>query len=424
MRISYLSRDDFPKNKSEIASDVAAGLTVAIVALPLAIGFAVTTGMSAASGITTAIIAGFVAALFGGSRYQVSGPTGAMTVVLIPIVTKYGPGAIPALGLMAGSLVVIAAVFRAGSIINRVPWAVVEGFTVGIALVIALQQLPLALDFPKGSGDRTYIVAWHTLQGAFSAGLNWKSIGAVIFTLLIKFNYPKLAHRYHFKFHIPASIIAIGLTTVASLGFHLKLHTIGDIPRSIGQWSGNLIDLTAVEHLILPAVLIALLAAIESLLSARVADGMVHAHGIEKYSPNKELVGQGLATITASLFGGMPATGAIARTSVNVRNQAKTRFSAMVHSFILLLIVLLFAPLVSSIPTAAIAGVLIGTSYRILNPASIRESLKTTFAEASVLIITAAVTLLVDLIWGIGIGIVAHFVAKLFSKYLKQGKIS
>lgn len=309
--------------------------------------------MSAASGITTAIIAGFVAALFGGSRYQVSGPTGAMTVVLIPIVTKYGPGAIPALGLMAGSLAVIAAVFKAGSIINRVPWAVVEGFTVGIALVIALQQLPLVLDFPKGSGDRTYIVAWHTLQGAFSAGLNWKSIGAVVFTLLIKFNYPKLAHRYHFKFHIPASIIAIGLTTVASLGFHLKLHTIA-----------------------------------------------------------------------ASLFGGMPATGAIARTSVNVRNQAKTRFSAMVHSFILLLIVLLFAPLVSSIPTAAIAGVLIGTSYRILNPASIRESLKTTFAEAFVLIITAAVTLLVDLIWGIGIGIVAHFVAKLLNKSIKQGKIS
>jgi SulP family sulfate permease len=200
------------------------------------------------------------------------------------------------------------------------------------------------------------------------------------------------------------------------VGLDLKLHTIGDIPRSIGKWSGNLIDLTAVEHLILPAVLIALLAAIESLLSARVADGMVHAHGIEKYSPNKELVGQGLATIVASLFGGMPATGAIARTSVNVRNHAKTRFAAMVHSFILLLIVLLFAPLVSSIPTAAIAGVLIGTSYRILNPASIRESLKTTFAEASVLIITAAITLLVDLIWGIGIGIVAHFVAKSFNK--------
>ena len=416
MRSYYLSRSDFPKSKSEFYSDLAAGLTVAIVALPLAIGFAVTTGMSAASGITTAIIAGFVAALFGGSRYQVSGPTGAMTVVLIPIVTQYGVTAIPALGVMAGLIVVIAAICRAGSVINRVPWAVVEGFTVGIALVIALQQIPLALDFPKGSGDRTYLVAWHTVQGAVSAGLNWNSIAAVVLTLLIKFNYPKIAHRFKFKFHVPASIVAILVITAGSLAPQLSLSTIGDIPRSIGKWSGNLIEFNTLSHLIFPAILIALLAAIESLLSARVADGMVHAQGNEKYNPNKELIGQGLATIGSSLFGGMPATGAIARTSVNVRNHAKTRIASMAHAVILLLIVLLFAPLVSAIPTAAIAGVLIGTSYRILNPASIRESLKTTYAEASVLIITATVTLLVDLIWGIGVGIVAHFVAKLFNK--------
>jgi SulP family sulfate permease len=416
MRSYYFSRSDFPKSKSEFYSDLAAGLTVAIVALPLAIGFAVTTGMSAASGITTAIIAGFLGALFGGSRYQVSGPTGAMTVVLIPIVTQYGAAAIPALGVMAGAIVLIAAVLRAGSVINRVPWAVVEGFTVGIALVIALQQIPLALDFPKGSGDRTYLVAWHTVQGAVSAGLNWNSIAAVVLTLLIKFNYPKIAHRFKFKFHVPASIVAILVVTAGSLAPQLSLSTIGDIPRSIGKWSGNLIEFNTLSHLIFPAILIALLAAIESLLSARVADGMVHAQGNEKYNPNKELIGQGLATIGSSLFGGMPATGAIARTSVNVRNHAKTRIASMAHAVILLLIVLLFAPLVSAIPTAAIAGVLIGTSYRILNPASIRESLKTTYAEASVLIITATVTLLVDLIWGIGVGIVAHFVAKLINR--------
>ncbi|CAB4329844.1 unannotated protein [freshwater metagenome] len=416
MSISYLSRNDFPKSKSEFYSDLAAGLTVAIVALPLAIGFAVTTGMSAASGITTAIIAGFIAALFGGSRYQVSGPTGAMTVVLIPIVTQYGVTAIPALGVMAGLIVVIAAICRAGSIINRVPWAVVEGFTVGIALVIALQQIPLALDIPKGSGDRTYLVAWHTLQDAIDAGINWSSITAVILTLVVKFNYPKLAHRYKFKVHIPASIVAILIITAGSLAFDLNLNSIGDIPRSIGTWSVDLIELNSLGHLILPAALIAILAAIESLLSARVADGMVHAQGSEKYDPNKELFGQGLATIGSSLFGGMPATGAIARTSVNVRNHAKSRVASMAHAMILLLIVLLLAPVVSAIPTAAIAGVLIGTSYRILNPASIRESLKTTYAEASVLVITASVTLLIDLIWGIGVGIVAHFVAKLVNR--------
>ena len=266
MNISYLSRNDFPKNKTEFYGDLAAGLTVAIVALPLAIGFAVTTGMSAASGITTAIIAGFIAALFGGSRYQVSGPTGAMTVVLIPIVTQYGVTAIPTLGVMAGLIVVIAAICGAGSIINRVPWAVVEGFTVGIALVIALQQIPLALDFPKGSGDRTYLVAWHTLQGAISAGLNWSSIGAVVLTLLIKFNYPKISNRFKFKVHIPASIVAIFIVTAGSIASQINLNTIGDIPRSIGNWSGGIIELNALSHLIFPAILIALLAAIESLL--------------------------------------------------------------------------------------------------------------------------------------------------------------
>ncbi|MBV5280406.1 MAG: SulP family inorganic anion transporter, partial [Actinobacteria bacterium] len=276
----------------------------------------------------------FLGALFGGSRYQVSGPTGAMTVVLIPIVTQYGAAAIPALGVMAGAIVLIAAVLRAGSVINRVPWAVVEGFTVGIALVIALQQIPLALDFPKGSGDRTYLVAWHTVQGAVSAGLNWNSIAAVVLTLLIKFNYPKIAHRFKFKFHVPASIVAILVITAGSLAPQLSLSTIGDIPRSIGKWSGNLIEFNTLSHLIFPAILIALLAAIESLLSARVADGMVHAQGNEKYNPNKELIGQGLATIGSSLFGGMPATGAIARTSVNVRNHAKSRVASMTHAVI------------------------------------------------------------------------------------------
>jgi SulP family sulfate permease len=176
------------------------------------------------------------------------------------------------------------------------------------------------------------------------------------------------------------------------------------------MWAGKSVRPEDISHLIWPAFLIAILAAVESLLSARVADGMVHAKQSERYEPNKELFGQGVATIVASLFGGMPATGAIARTSVNVRSHAKTRVAAMVHSFVLLLVVILFSPLVSAIPTAAIAGVLIGTSYRILNPGSLRESLQTTKSEASVLIITALVTLFIDLIWGIAVGIIAHFI--------------
>ncbi len=422
MRISYLSRNDFPANRSDLNKDLIAGLTVAIVALPLALGFAVTTGMSAAAGLTTAIIAGFVAALFGGSRYQVSGPTGAMTVVLIPIVSKYGAKAIPALGLLAGFFVLIAAALRLGTVMNKVPWAVVEGFTVGIAIVIGLQQLPLALEVVKADGDKTVIVAYQTMRNALEIGLHWQSLLVVALTLLAKFSYPKIAFRFGIKVHIPASAVAILVTTVIVNIFNLSVHTIGEIPRSIGTWSGAEISFADFRFLLWPAFLIAILAAIESLLSARVADGMVHAHGTEKYSPNRELIGQGLATIGSSIFGGMPATGAIARTSVNVRGGAKTRFAAIFHSITLLAVVLILAPIISAIPTAAVAGVLIGISYRILNPAAIAESLRTTKAEATVLIITAFVTLFIDLIWGIVIGILAHFVVIAINKMSKGRK--
>ena len=416
MRISYLSRNDFPANRSDFNKDLVAGLTVAIVALPLALGFAVTTGMSAAAGLTTAIIAGLVAAVFGGSRYQVSGPTGAMTVVLIPIVSKYGAKAIPALGLMAGVFVLVAAALRLGTVMNKVPWAVVEGFTVGIAIVIALQQLPLALEVDKAEGDKTVPIAFMTLRNALEIGLHWQSISVVALTLVLKFSYPKLASHFGFKIHIPASAVAILVTTLVVNFFNLSVHTIGEIPRSVGKWAGGDIALEDLTFLVWPAFLIAVLAAIESLLSARVADGMVHAKGGDKYSPNKELIGQGLATIGSSIFGGMPATGAIARTSVNVRSGAKTRIAAVFHSITLLIVVLILAPIISAIPTAAIAGVLIGISYRILNPSAIAESLRTTKAEATVLIITALVTLFIDLIWGIVIGILAHFAVTAFER--------
>jgi SulP family sulfate permease len=197
---------------------------------------------------------------------------------------------------------------------------------------------------------------------------------------------------------------------------NIDVHVIGDIPKSVGIWSGGKIRIEDFSHLLWPAFLIAILAAIESLLSARVADGMVHTKEGDRYQPNKELFGQGLATVIASIFGGMPATGAIARTSVNVRSHAKTRFAAMFHALILLLVVFFLSPQVSAIPTASIAGVLIGTSYRILNPASLRESLQTTKSEVLVLIITAFVTLFIDLIWGIAVGIIAHFIASWISR--------
>jgi len=395
---------EFSRTRKDLTSDLIAGITVAIVALPLAIGFGITSGMSAAAGLTTAIIAGFFAALFGGSKYQVSGPTGAMTVILIPVIQKYGPTAIPALGVMAGAMVVLMAIFKLGAIINRVPWAVVEGFTVGIALVISLQQIPLALGIAKGEGDKSITVAWHTIHNAINLGINKTSLLVVLFTLVIKFNFPRLVKN--FPFHIPASFVSLLLVTIIVKAASIDVATIGTIPRSIGSYQAP--TFADLNNLIIPALWIALLAAVESLLSARVADGMAHEE--KHFEPNRELFGQGIATVAASLMGGMPATGAIARTSVNVRSHAKSRMASIFHAVVLLLIALIAAPLVSYIPTAAIAGVLLGTSYRILNPTSIVESLRTTKPEAATLVVTAISVLAIDLIWGMAIGIALHLI--------------
>jgi SulP family sulfate permease len=396
--------NEFSSTRKEITSDLIAGITVAIVALPLAIGFGITSGMSAAAGLTTAIIAGFLAALFGGSKFQVSGPTGAMTVILIPVIQKYGPSAIPALGVMAGVMVVLMAIFKLGVIINRVPWAVVEGFTVGIALVISLQQIPLALGIAKGAGDKSLPVAWHTIQNAIEAGINKTSVLVVALTLIIKFNFPRFAKKL--PFHVPASFVSLLLVTLIVKTGSINVATIGTIPRSVGTYKAPIFE--NFTNLLIPALWIALLAAVESLLSARVADGMRHEK--THFEPNRELFGQGIATLAASVMGGMPATGAIARTSVNVRSHAQSRLASMFHAVVLLLIALIAAPLVSYIPTAAIAGVLLGTSYRILNPTSILESLRTTRAEAGTLLITAISVLAIDLIWGMAIGIALHLI--------------
>ena len=407
--LRFLPRaDDFSRTKSTLFKDLIAGITVAIVALPLALGFGITSDVSAKAGLTTAIIAGFIAALFGGSRFQVSGPTGAMTVVLIPVVHNYGVIALPILGVMAAVLVLAMAILKFGPIINRVPWAVVEGFTVGIAVIIALQQLPLALGVAKAEGDKTLQVAYQTISNALAGEIALPTISIVVLTLLVKFGYPQFATRAGIKAHIPASFVALLIASISVKLFSIDTALIGDIPRSVGSWSAPVLGNFSLKDLIIPAIWIALLIAIESLLAARVADGLAHAKADEKFDPNRELFGQGLATGVASVFGGMPATGAIARTSVNVRSHAQSRMAAIFHAAVLLFIALVAAPFVESIPKAAIAGVLLGTSYRILNPASIRESLRTTKAESTTLIITAVATIAIDLIWGIAIGIVLH----------------
>lgn len=407
-----LTRSDFWIGREQFNRDLVAGITVGIVALPLAIGFGITSGMSAQAGISTAIIAGFIAAIFGGSRFQVSGPTGAMTVVLIPVIANNGIAAIPILGLMAGLIVIAMSFLKLGTIINRIPWAVVEGFTLGISIVIALQQLPMALGVIKGDGERTLQVAINTVKGAVESGIQLETLAILTLTLLIKFNIVKIVERLKLKPYVPASFSALAITTIVVAVMHLDVAKIGDIPRNIFIWQGA--NLSFSTSLITPAILIALLAAIESLLSARVADGITHSE--EKFHPNKELFGQGLASMAASIFGGQPATGAIARTNVNILSGGKTKMAALIHSLFLLTVVLLLSPIFALIPLPAIAGVLIGTSMRILNPQNIREQLRSTWQSVSTYIVTAVVTITVDLIWAIFIGIALHLVLNIKTK--------
>ena len=412
MSLLNFPTSDFWVGREQFGRDLVAGVTVGIVALPLAIGFGITSGMSAQAGIATAILAGFIAALFGGSRFQVSGPTGAMTVVLIPVIANNGIEAIPVLGLMAGAIVILMSVLRLGGVINRIPWSVVEGFTLGIAVVIAMQQLPMALGVAKGEGERTLQVAINTVKGAIESGLQTSTLAILILTLVIKFNIVKIVEKLKLKPYVPASFSALAITTVVVAIMRLDVAKIGDIPRNVFIWKGSQLEFAT--SLITPAILIALLAAIESLLAARVADGMSHSE--EKFHPSKELFGQGLATMVASIFGGQPATGAIARTSVNIRSGGKTKMAALIHALFLLIVVLVLSPVFTLIPLPAIAGVLIGTSVRILNPKSVREQLTSTWQEVTTYVVTAIVTITVDLIWAIFVGIALHFLLLLTRK--------
>jgi SulP family sulfate permease len=414
--MKILSRSDFPRSRQGLIKDVVSGDTVAVVALPLAIGFGITSGMSAAAGISTAIIAGLIASLFGGSRFQVSGPTGAMTVVLIPVISTYGTAAIPALGVMAGALVILMCFLKLGNLINKVPDCVVQGFTVGIAIVISLQQIPYALGITKADGDRTVAVAIGTINKALDLGINWQSIFVVAATLLIKFNIVRIVEAFKLKMYFPASFSALVLATILVKIFDLDVAFIGDIPRNVSSYTSPFLDSGDYYKLLMPALSIAILVAIESLLSARVADEISNTAKADQFRPNQELFGQGAATAVASIFGGMPATGAIARTNVNVRSGASTRVAAMVHSIFLLVIVIFLAPIFSIIPSAAIAGVLIGTSFRIFNKASMLEIMKSSKTNILIYFVTAITTISIDLIWGIGIGIALYLLTSQLSR--------
>ena len=397
MRRLLPRRSDYDGLGASWRRDVLAGLTVAVVALPLALGFGVASGVGPRAGLITAVVAGLVAALLGGSNVQVSGPTGAMAVVLVPIVAREGVDAVVLVGLVAGVLVVAAGVAGVGRYLAFVPWPVIEGFTVGIAAIIFLQQVPAALGVARPDGENTALVAARAFVRFANAGSTGGLVvvGVVVAVMVA-------APRVHRS--LPASLLAVVAGTLVSTAADLDVARIGTLPSSLPLPAMPSVSLAAAHGVLGAAVAVAALAAIESLLSARVADGMVDA---PRHDPDRELFGQGLANIAAALFGGIPATGAIARTAVNVRAGARTRVAAATHAAALLAVVLVGSRAMAEIPLAALAAVLMVTAVRMVERHNVRAVVGATRSDALVFAVTAAATIAFDLIVAVEIGLVA-----------------
>ena len=395
-------RRDYAELPRTWKGDLVAGVTVGIVALPLALAFGVSSGAGAASGLITAVVAGVIAALFGGSNIQVSGPTGAMVVVLGPVIATHGLGALAAVSVMAGVIVLAAGLLKLGRVVTLLPWPVIEGFTVGIAAIIFLQQVPAAFGSSSGSSGNAAVSAVQAL-GTVSAASALAPAALVALVVLIMVTAPRIHPR------IPASLIAIIVASVTAQVLDLPVARIGALPQSLPSPVIPSLDWTTLANLAGPAATIAALAAIESLLSARVAASISDTG---PYDADRELLGQGLASVASGFFGGMPATGAIARTAVNIRSGGRTRLAAITHALLLLAVVYLATGPVSRIPLAALAGVLMVTATRMVSPAALRAVIGSTRADTVVFFVTALITVSFDLIEAVEIGIaVASFFA-------------
>jgi len=395
-------RRDYAQLPRTWKGDLVAGVTVGIVALPLALAFGVSSGAGAASGLITAVVAGVIAAVFGGSNIQVSGPTGAMVVVLGPVIAAHGLGALAAVSVMAGVIVLAAGLLKLGRVVTLLPWPVIEGFTVGIAAIIFLQQVPAAFGSSSGSSGNAAVSAVQAL-GTVSAASALAPAALVALVVLIMVTAPRIHPR------IPASPIAIIVASVTAQVLDLPVARIGALPQSLPSPVIPSLDWTTLANLAGPAATIAALAAIESLLSARVAASISDTG---PYDADRELLGQGLASVASGFFGGMPATGAIARTAVNIRSGGRTRLAAITHALLLLAVVYLATGPVSRIPLAALAGVLMVTATRMVSPAALRAVIGSTRADTVVFFVTALITVSFDLIEAVEIGIaVASFFA-------------
>jgi len=383
----------------QLSSDIIAGIIVAIIALPLSIALAIASGVSPEKGLYTAIIAGFFISFLGGSRVQIGGPTGAFMVIVFGIVQKYGLDGLIISTIMAGIFLILMGFCRLGQFIKFIPYPITTGFTSGIALVIFTTQLKDFFGFKIDKVPADFLGKVSAYIHNFST-LNIQSLQIGLISLIIIILWPKINKK------IPGSLIAIVVATALVSAFKLNVPTIGS---TFGELSSSLpaptmpnLSLDRIKELIQPAFTIAILGAIESLLSAVVADGIIGS----KHRSNMELIAQGVANIASGLFGGIPATGAIARTAANIKNGGRTPVAGMVHSVVLLLILLVFMPYAKLIPLTALAAVLIIVAYNMSEWRSFVALFKAPKSDIFVLLTTFTLTVAIDLVVAIEVGVV------------------
>ena len=390
-------------DKKTFMSDLMAGIIVGIVALPLAIAFGIASGVTPEKGIITAIVAGLVISLFGGSKVQIGGPTGAFIIIIYGIIQKYGFEGLTIATLMAGVFLVLFGLLRLGTIIKYIPYPIVVGFTSGIAVTIFTTQIKDLFGLTLPSNPSDFIEKWGVYLQNFNTIDPWCALIGVASVIVI-------AVTPRFSKKIPGSLIAIILMTIVALLLKnlagvLSIETIGDrfsISNELPAAQVPDMNWETIKSLVSPAITIAILGAIESLLSATVADGVIGDH----HDSNTELVAQGLANIASPLFGGIPATGAIARTMTNINNGGKTPVAGIIHAVVLLLIFLFLMPLAKYIPMACLAGVLVVVSYGMCGWRSFLELMKNPKSDVTVLLITFFLTIIFDLTIAIEVGLI------------------
>ncbi|MFZ1519672.1 MAG: sulfate permease [Ignavibacteriaceae bacterium] len=383
----------------QFIADLSAGTIVGIVALPLAIAFGIASGVTPEKGLITAIIAGFIISFLGGSRVQIGGPTGAFIVIVYGIVQQFGVNGLIVATIMAGVILVVMGFARFGSVIKFIPHPVVVGFTSGIALLIFSTQIKDFFGLAIDKVPSEFFDKWIEYSFNFTT-INYYAFGTAALALFIILIFPKITHK------VPGSIVALVVTTAIAQVFNFPLETIGskfgELPSALPSPVFPQIDFATIKGLIGPATTIAILAAIESLLSAVVADGMIGS----KHRSNMELVAQGVANIVTPLFGGIPATGAIARTATNIKNGGRTPVAGIIHAIVLLLITLFFGQFAKLIPMATLAAILIVVAYNMSEWRSFVEIFKSPKSDIIVLLTTFGLTVVFDLTIAIQVGMV------------------